>query len=210
MITQTLESNVRGGTGRRASLDNGMPAGGKTGTAQNSEDAWFVGFSPYITTAVWMGHPDEKIPMRGVAGWGTIFGGTVPAAVWGQFNNGYHALLEAREFADPDGYGGGRYLKVEGETDFCSVEDIELENEGTTLEDTDGDGIGDCYVPITTTTLPCPDGSPPPEDGVCPPPPPTTEPPPTTTAPPATTAPPPTTAPPAPEPPPTEPPAEGG
>ena len=202
MITQTLEGNVRSGTGTRARLPNGMAAGGKTGTAQNSEDAWFVGFTPYITTAVWMGHPDEKIPMRGVAGWGTIFGGTVPAAVWGQFNTGYHELLEAREFADPEPFGGGRYLKVEGETDFCRTADIGVENEGTILS-TDSDG-NDCYVPITTTTEPCPDGSPRPEEGECPPPP-TTVPP--TTAP--TTAPP-TTAPPNPEPtpPPTEPPAE--
>ena len=211
MITQTLESNVRGGTGTRARLLNGMPAGGKTGTAQNSEDAWFVGFSPYITTAVWMGHPDEKIPMRGVAGWGTIFGGTVPAAVWGQFNIGYHELLEARDFADPDSYGGGRYLKVEGETDFCSTADIGQENEGTTIKDTDGDGRGDCYVPITTTLL-CADGAPPPEDGECAAAPPVGEPsPPTpsTTAGPPPTEPPPTEPPPT-EPPPTEPPAEGG
>lgn len=208
MITQTLESNVRGGTGTRARLPNGMAAGGKTGTAQNSEDAWFVGFTPYITTAVWMGHPDEKVPMRGVAGWGTIFGGTVPAAVWGQFNTAYHELLEARDFADPNPYGGGRYLKVDSETDFCSAEDIDVENEGTELKDSDGDGIGDCYVPITTTTLPCPDGSPPPEDGVCPPPPTTTPP---TTAPPTTA--PATTAPPATDPPtdppPTDPPEDG-
>ncbi len=199
MITQTLESNVRGGTGQRARLPNGMAAGGKTGTAQNSEDAWFVGFTPYVTTAVWMGHPDEKIPMRGVAGWGTIFGGTVPAAVWGQFNTAYHELLEARDFADPDGYGGGRYLKVDGETDFCSTSDIGVDNEGTVLRDSDGDGVGDCYVPITTTTLPCPDGTPVPEDGVCPAP--------VTTLPPATPppTPPPPRAPPPPPPPATDP-----
>jgi membrane peptidoglycan carboxypeptidase len=203
MITQTLESNVRGGTGTRARLPNGMPAGGKTGTAQNSEDAWFVGFSPYVTTAVWMGHPDEKVPMRGVAGWGTIFGGTVPAAVWGQFNTAYHELLEAREFADPESYGGGRYLKVDSETDFCRTSDIGVDNEGTVIS-TDSDG-NDCYVPITTTVL-CPDGSPPPEEGECPPAPATTAP--STTAPPAT---PPPTEPPVTEPPPaTEPPAEGG
>lgn len=202
MITQTLEGNVRSGTGRRAQLDNGMPSGGKTGTAQNSEDAWFVGFSPYVTTAVWMGHPDEKIPMTGVAGWGTIFGGTVPAQTWGQFNNGYHALIETVDFADPDGYGGGRFLKVDGETDFCDAADIEVENEGTEVV-TDADGI-ECYKPITTTTEPCPDGSPRPEEGEgeCPIPAPTTAPP--------ATDPPPATEPPADTTPVTEPPPEGG
>lgn len=201
MITQTLEGNVRSGTGRRAQLDNNMPSGGKTGTAQNSEDAWFVGFSPYITTAVWMGHPDEKIPMTGVAGWGTIFGGTVPAQTWGQFNNGYHALLETIDFADPDGFGGGRFLKVEGETDFCSESESNLDNEGTTISiDSDGN---ECYKPITTTTAPCPGDVGRDENDECLPPPPTTAPP--VTEPPPATEPPAATAPPV-----TEPPPEGG
>lgn len=201
MITQTLEGNVRSGTGRRAQLDNGMPAGGKTGTAQNSEDAWFVGFSPYVTTAVWMGHPDEKVPMTGVAGWGTIFGGTVPAQTWGQFNNGYHALIETVDFADPDSFGGGRFLKVDGETDFCSAADIDVENEGTTIS-VDSDGI-ECYKPITTTTAPCPGDVGRDENDECLPAPPTTVPP--VTEPPPATEPPADTAPPV-----TEPPPEGG
>ena len=190
MVTETLESNVRGGTGTLARLGNGMPAGGKTGTAQNSEDAWFVGSSPYVTTAVWMGHPDEKIPMVGVAGWGTIFGGTVPAATWGQFNNDYHAELETVEFANPDGYGGGRFLKVDGEIDFCNESDRDIDNEGTTIS-VDSDG-NDCYNPITTTTEPCPGDVGRDENDECLPPPPTTAPPvtePPPDAPPATPAP---------------------
>ncbi len=50
MITETLESNVRAGTGTKARIDGGHPAAGKTGTAQNHEDAWFVGYTDYITT----------------------------------------------------------------------------------------------------------------------------------------------------------------
>jgi len=197
MITETLEGNVRGGTGTNARLANGMPAGGKTGTAQNSEDAWFVGFSPYITTAVWMGHPDEKIPMTGIAGWGTMFGGKVPAITWGQINNGYHELLETVDFADPEGYGGGRFLKVEGETDFCSAADAGAGNVGTRIV-TNSDG-NECYRAITTappTTAACPGGAARDENDVCLPPPPPTAPP--ATAPPATA--PPATAPPAPPP----------
>jgi len=197
MITETLEGNVRGGTGTNARLANGMPAGGKTGTAQNSEDAWFVGFSPYITTAVWMGHPDEKIPMTGIAGWGTMFGGKVPAITWGQFNNGYHELLETVDFADPEGYGGGRFLKVEGETDFCSAADAGAGNVGTRIV-TNSDG-NECYRAITTappTTAACPGGAARDENDVCLPPPPPTAPP--ATPPPATA--PPATAPPAPPP----------
>jgi penicillin-binding protein 1A len=152
MIVQTLIGGVRSGTGTAAQLDGGHTAGGKTGTAQNYEDAWFVGFTPYLTTAVWMGHPDEKIPMRDVPGWGNMFGGKVPATIWGAFNNAYHANLPVIEFAEPDGYGGGRYLKAPGEKDFCDEGDRGSSTRNTELVDSDGDGEDDCFRPITTTT----------------------------------------------------------
>lgn len=195
LITQTLASNVRGGTGTAARLDGGHEAGGKTGTAQNYEDAWFVGYTDHLSTAVWMGHPDEKIPMRNIPGWGNMFGGKVPAATWGYFNNLYHENLEPIPFPDPEPYGGGRYLKVEGEIDFCRSGDRGESTRNTVLVDSDGDGVKDCFNPITTTTVlldeegnPIPvdeDGNPLPTE------PPTTAPP--ETPPPETT--PPTTAP---------------
>ncbi len=153
MISQVLESNVRSGTGRAARLDNGHAAGGKTGTAQNYEDAWFVGYTEYLSTAVWIGHPDEKIPMRNVPGWGNMFGGKVPAATWGYFNNLYHADLEPLEFPDPESYGGGRYLKVEGEIDFCDAADRGNSTKETVMVDSDGDGVKDCFNPVTTLAI---------------------------------------------------------
>ncbi len=152
LITETLVSNVVGGTGRAARLDGGHEAGGKTGTAQNYEDAWFVGFTTYITTAVWMGHPDEKISMRNVPGWGNMFGGKVPATIWGAYNNAYHADLEPVPFAKPESYGGGRYLKVDGEIDFCNAGDRGGSTQNTVMVDSDGDGEKDCFNPVTTTT----------------------------------------------------------
>lgn len=151
MITETLESNVRGGTGTSARVSGGHPAAGKTGTAQNHEDAWFVGYTDYLTTAVWMGHPDEKIPMRNVRGWGNMFGGKVPAAIFSQFNSEYHANLEPVAFLDPEPFGGGRKLKVAGEIDFCSGGPREAPD-GTEKVDTNGDGQIDCFRAITTTT----------------------------------------------------------
>ena len=170
MITETLESNVRSGTGKAARLSGGHAAGGKTGTTQNYEDAWFVGFTDYLTTAVWMGHPDEKVPMRNIRGWGNMFGGKVPATIFGTYNNEYHKNLEAVSFADPEPYGGGRYLKVKGEIDFCSRADWNGASRVTILVDTNGDGKGDCFQletttttePPTTTTLPPPPPPPPP------------------------------------------------
>ncbi len=152
LITETLVSNVVGGTGRAARLDGGHEAGGKTGTAQNYEDAWFVGFTTYITTAVWMGHPDEKVPMRNVPGWGNMFGGKVPATIWGAYNNAYHADLEPVPFPKPESYGGGRYLKVDGEIDFCNSGDRGGSTSDTVMVDSNGDGEKDCFNPVTTTT----------------------------------------------------------
>ena len=68
-------------------LENQVAAG-KTGTAQDFSDAWFVGYTPYLATAVWMGNPDEQIPMtgvdRGAMGRGNVFGGSLPAMIWGR------------------------------------------------------------------------------------------------------------------------------
>ncbi len=155
MITEVLAGNVRGGTGQRAQLDGGHEAAGKTGTAQGHEDAWFVGYTECLATAVWMGHPDLKLSMRGVPGFATVWGGTVPAATWGAFNNSYHERLpETCTFTPPESYGGGRYLKVEGEIDFCNASDRGRSVADTVLVDSDGDGKKDCFRFETTTTEP--------------------------------------------------------
>ncbi len=183
MIVETLIGNVRSGTGTRARLGNGHEAGGKTGTAQRNEDAWFAGFTTYLTTVVWMGHPDEKIPMRNVGGV-NVQGGTYPAAIWGQFNNAYHENLPPIPFEPPERYGGGRYLKAPGEVDFCNEGDRNSSTRETVLVDSDGDGKPDCFQIVTTTTEP-PTTLPPETVPVDPNAPPTT-PPPAPPAPPAT------------------------
>ncbi len=47
-------------------------------------DAWFIGFTPQLTTAVWMGSPESVVPMNNVGGI-NVFGGTFPALVWHNF-----------------------------------------------------------------------------------------------------------------------------
>ena len=54
--TKILEENVQGGTGTRAQI--GCPAAGKTGHDRPQHDAWFVGFTPRLATAVWVGYPN--------------------------------------------------------------------------------------------------------------------------------------------------------
>jgi len=59
---------------------------GKTGTSENYADAWFVGYTPALSTAVWMGSPSGEVPMRNVGGIDVI-GGSYPARIWHSFMN---------------------------------------------------------------------------------------------------------------------------
>ncbi len=61
IMSDLLQAVIKEGTGRRAArLTSKAPLGGKTGTTNEYTDAWFVGFSPRITTAVWVGRDDHK------------------------------------------------------------------------------------------------------------------------------------------------------
>lgn len=71
-----MQGVIDSGTGRAAKLDR--PAAGKTGTSQSYRDAWFVGFTPELATAIWVGD-DRARPMRDLAG------GDLPARIWGGF-----------------------------------------------------------------------------------------------------------------------------
>jgi penicillin-binding protein 1A len=81
--TQILEKNVQAGTGTRAQI--GCPAAGKTGTVDNFTDAWFVGFTPRLVTAVWVGHPHDPYPLGPNAQ-----GGAIAAPIWGAYMKQAH------------------------------------------------------------------------------------------------------------------------
>ena len=99
-VTAAMERVVTNGTGRAAQLD-GRPAAGKTGTTNNYEDAWFVGFTPQIATAVWMGAPNRKLSMRNVGGI-KVVGGTYPAQVWQDYMSAELASDPVLGFERPD------------------------------------------------------------------------------------------------------------
>ncbi len=81
--TGILKQNMTSGTGGKAVT--GCPVAGKTGTTDNNTDAWFVGFSPRLATAVWVGYPKERIYMNTEYGGGPVDGGTYPAEIWGEY-----------------------------------------------------------------------------------------------------------------------------
>ena len=59
--TKILEQNVKAGTGYPNATAIGCPAAGKTGTTDNNTDAWFVGYTPHLATAVWVGHANSRV-----------------------------------------------------------------------------------------------------------------------------------------------------
>ncbi|NTU72225.1 MAG: PBP1A family penicillin-binding protein [Coriobacteriia bacterium] len=80
-----LHDVVQKGTGVKAKI--GPWAAGKTGTTQSYRDAWFVGWSSGISTAVWVGHRDGQVAMTDVHGT-KVSGGSFPAMIWADFMKG--------------------------------------------------------------------------------------------------------------------------
>src|SRR5436190_3924752 len=85
----TFEGVLQRGTGRRRALPD-RPAAGKTGTTENFGDAWFVGYTPQLATAVWVGYPNKLVPMLTQYHGDAVAGGTYPALIWRAF---MHAAL---------------------------------------------------------------------------------------------------------------------
>jgi penicillin-binding protein 1A len=81
-VTRILEQNVQSGTGTSANY--GCPAAGKTGTTDEGKDAWFVGYTPHLSTSVWVGYPDAGVAIAGAQG------GTLAAPVWNAFMSVAH------------------------------------------------------------------------------------------------------------------------
>jgi penicillin-binding protein 1A len=97
---QILQKVVLYGTGTAANI--GRPQIGKTGTAQDYHDAWFVGAIPQLVTAVWVGFPQGQISMAPPTTRITVFGGTWPAQIWRNFMLKAALTYEVREFPTPE------------------------------------------------------------------------------------------------------------
>jgi penicillin-binding protein 1A len=93
VVTSMLESVIKEGTGY-PNADIGRPAAGKTGTTSNFRDAWFVGFTPDLVTAVWLGNDDYRAMSES-------FGGNVPARTWARFMKAALAKTPKHDFTYP-------------------------------------------------------------------------------------------------------------
>jgi penicillin-binding protein 1A len=80
-VNYILNQVIEGGTGTGARIN--QPAAGKTGTTENYRDAWFVGYTCKLTTAVWVGYPDGTF-MKSVHGM-SVTGGSFPATIWRKY-----------------------------------------------------------------------------------------------------------------------------
>lgn len=95
MMTDVLQGVFTRGTARGLGLSN-MSCAGKTGTTNDKKDGWFVGYTPYYTTAVWVGYDIPKSV-------DSLLGNTYPARIWKAYMTEIHATLEDVPFPDYEG-----------------------------------------------------------------------------------------------------------
>lgn len=94
LITSMLKSAVQSGTGTGAQI--GRPAAGKTGTTDDGKDIWFVGYTPELVAAVWIGY-DHPTAMP------QAFGGTYPARIWREIMMNALSDVPVKDFPRPGG-----------------------------------------------------------------------------------------------------------
>jgi penicillin-binding protein 1A len=155
IMTSILEDVIKRGTGYPNAVI-GRPAAGKTGTTSSFRDAWFVGYTPDLVAAVWLGN-DDYTPMN------ESYGGNVPARIWARFMKAALAHTPKHEFPYPadevakiSGCGRGTEYYLKGtESTLCggSIDDYGAAN--NTAER--------AAAALPEPTVPAPDATPPPD-----------------------------------------------
>ncbi len=106
-VTYALQQVITQGSGRGNALADGRPAAGKTGTANNNTHTWFIGYTPQVATAVWIGNAESDVPMNGrftingrtLSYW---YGSSLAAPTWRDYMNQVMADKPVVGFSDPD------------------------------------------------------------------------------------------------------------
>ena len=100
-MNDVLKGVVAKGTGKAADIGRPNGTAGKTGTSENFSDAWFVGYTPELSTSVWMGFADSQRPLTNIKGLARIYGGTLPAKTWHDYMASALEGKPATDFAPP-------------------------------------------------------------------------------------------------------------
>jgi penicillin-binding protein 1A len=136
--------------GTAAGYDIPCPAAGKTGTTETNADAWFIGYTPHVSTAVWVGNPNSRLPLPG-------YGGTLAAPIWQDYMM-VAASQPCDDFPEPENpaslspyYGDLTSSSSDsdyGDTTTTTADDTTSTDEpgGVTTPD-DGDYDPDLYAP---------------------------------------------------------------
>jgi penicillin-binding protein 1A len=137
-VTDILEGVITGGTGTAANYcGTGDAEAGKTGTTDENTDAWFVGYTKRLSTAVWTGYPNENLSLGSSA-----FGGTHSAPTWNEFMSQADPNCEPfdvpTELPDLSSFYGGHTTSYEPEPEY----DTDYDYDSTTTTEDDGDGAG--------------------------------------------------------------------
>ncbi len=133
ITTDILKGVISRGTGKGA--DIGRPAAGKTGTTQEYRDAWFVGYTPDLATAVWVGYPDSQREMKSIHG-RAVTGGSFPAEIWAAFMKAALKGVDEHRFTRPGGIKSVEVCDVSGglPTEFCPKKVKALVIPGVTID----------------------------------------------------------------------------
>jgi membrane carboxypeptidase/penicillin-binding protein len=130
-VTQMLETVIAYGTGTKA--DIGRPEAGKTGTAQDFSDAWFVGYVPQLATGVWVGYgyaqrnvdmTNAPILRSGPLAGLHPFGGTLSAPIWHDFMSKATAGMPVKQFPKAPGPPLGKVPNVVGMKQEAAIETL--------------------------------------------------------------------------------------
>lgn len=116
IMTHLLKEVISVGTGARA-RDINRPAAGKTGTTNDNHDAWFVGFTPQMVSAVWFGYDDASLSLGVLED-----GGRIASPVWLDFMKNTLDGSPGIDFRKPEGL---TYVEIDSKTGLLASEDSE-------------------------------------------------------------------------------------
>lgn len=152
-MTDILTGVITRGTARGLGLDNGQPSAGKTGTTNDKKDGWFCGYTPYYTTAVWVGYDSPKTVAD-------LYGSTYPGRIWHDFMNVLHENLEVKQFTldgianQYSNYSNYSNEKKETDTGSGGSVDVDPDDKDDVDVDTDDNKNPEEEKPQTPTEAP--------------------------------------------------------